>query len=219
MTFHISIPHRSRDESLVDVASHARHLGQDDARVTRQIVLSAWTDGVATSAGELLDHLGDLEPHQRRAMLDQARADVGLPATADMDASRPRDALTVRTVPTAGFPSCAVAECNAAPMRLGIFYTPDVKRWHCPEHEHLADPGDLEPRVIGMRLSPAGVPIDDDPTSDDADRARDESRRAQLQAEDESRAVEAAADRASKQAADAAHLRELPEHLRRMADA
>jgi hypothetical protein len=85
MSWTLRIPFRSRDESLVDVASYARTLGQDDARVVRQIVLQAYTDRVAKSAGELLDHLDGLDPHQRRAMLDSARQACGLPSTDEID--------------------------------------------------------------------------------------------------------------------------------------
>ena len=89
----ILIPHKSRDESLIDVASHARLLEQDEDReVTRQIVLQAHIDGVAKTAGELLEHVGGLDPHERRALLDAARIAVGLEATDDVDARERRNA-------------------------------------------------------------------------------------------------------------------------------
>jgi hypothetical protein len=113
-----------------------------------------------------------------------------------------------------GFPECADPECNAVPMRLGIFYNPGVRRWWCPNHADRAEPGDLEPRGSGLRLSPSGVPIEFNPAADSADRERAASRRARSDAEAGIRAAEAAEQRASKQARDAAHRRELPAHLR-----
>ena len=83
--FTISVPHRSADEGLVDVAAHARRLGEDGP-VMRELVISARLDGIAATAGQLIAHLEGLKPHERRAMLDQARAEVGLPSTADVEA-------------------------------------------------------------------------------------------------------------------------------------
>ena len=87
MSWTIEIPHRSRDESLVDTAANVRHLPADDRGVMREIVLGARLDGLRT-AGELLDHVAGLEPHERRAMLDRARADCGLASTSEVDARR-----------------------------------------------------------------------------------------------------------------------------------
>ena len=211
MSWQISIPYQHRDERLVDTASHCRRLGGDDRAVARSIVLDAAMNGMRT-ASDLLDHLDSLEPHERRALLDQARADVGLESTEAADA-RERLHRSGRST-TSGIASCAINECANVPVRHGIFYDPRVRRWHCPEHEHLAEPGDLEPRVSGLKLSPSGVPIDDDPAEEARDRAREASRRAQREAEAADRAVEAAERRASNEARDAAHRSELPAHLR-----
>jgi hypothetical protein len=212
----IRIPHRDRYEPLSAVAGNVRHLPAEDREVAREIILNARLEHGIETAGGLLDHLGALEPHERRQLLDQARAEQGLPSTGEIDAQRPAP-LTLRNVAGGGFPSCAAEECNAAPMRLGIFYDPGVRKWWCPTHVDQAEPGDLEPRGSGLKLSPSGVPIDDNPGADAADRAREASRRAQLEAEAGIRAVEAAELRASNQARDEAHRRELPEHLRELA--
>jgi hypothetical protein len=149
------------------------------------------------SAGELIDHLAELSPDERRGILDRARAEVGLPSTAEVEAAQPKP-LTVRTVNGGGgFTSCAAAECTASPTRNGIFYSPDVRRWFCDQHAHLAQPGDLEPRRFEVRLSPSGVPIPDDPVEDERERQREASRRAQRQAQADDRSVEAAERAAS----------------------
>ena len=96
-----------------------------------------------------------------------------------------------------------------------MLHYPGVKRWHCPAHEHLADRATSKRPGEGIKLSPSGVPIPDDPAADAADRDRERSRRAQRKAEAETRAVEAAERRASNEARDAAHQTELPHPLRR----
>jgi hypothetical protein len=213
-SFTISIPHRSADESLVDVAAHARTLGQDGP-VIRELVISARLDGVATTAGQLIEHLEGLEPHERRAMLNAARKTLGLPTVEEIEAAQQPKPLQVRTTGAGGsFPTCPAKGCGVSPTRHGIFWSPDCRKWWCPAHEHLAEPGDLEPRGSGIKLSPVGVPVDDDPAVDARDRAREASRRAQLEAQADDRAVEAAEARASKEAADAAHRRELPAYFR-----
>jgi hypothetical protein len=212
VNFTIQIPHRSRDESLVDVAGYTRVLGQDGPAI-RELVIAARLDGAAASAGELIDHLDGLEPYERRQLLDKARASVGLPSTAEVEAAQPKP-LQVRTVNGGSFPSCPAPECNAAPMRNGVFFAPDVRKWWCPNHEDQAQPGDLEPRGSGLAYSPSGSIVEVDPADDERDRAREESRAAQLEAQTADRAVEAAERRASKQASDRAHQTELPPHLR-----
>jgi hypothetical protein len=56
----IRVPHRTREDSLVDVAGLARTL-PDDRAVARQLAINARLDGLRT-AGELIDRLDGLEP-------------------------------------------------------------------------------------------------------------------------------------------------------------
>jgi hypothetical protein len=81
----ISIPYRTRDDSLSDVFEAARVLPTDEARVTRQLVLDEIAGGSTTTAGELIDQLEKATPAARRAMLDAARVEVGLPDTAELE--------------------------------------------------------------------------------------------------------------------------------------
>jgi hypothetical protein len=85
MSWRISIPSRSRSDSLSDVAEAARVLPADEARVTRQLVLGAIVDGTATSAGELIDLLEKASPETRRKMLDTAREKAGLPTASEIE--------------------------------------------------------------------------------------------------------------------------------------
>jgi hypothetical protein len=83
----IHVPHRTRDDSLVDVAGLARALPADERAVTRQVAINARLDGLAT-AGDLLDRLQELNPAERRALLDTARAQCGLLPTHEVDVRR-----------------------------------------------------------------------------------------------------------------------------------
>jgi hypothetical protein len=215
----IRLPYRYRDESYVDVASNARALEGDESQVVRQLVISARLDGVAETAGELLDYIDGLEPPERRELLDRARVDCGLPTTAEVDAHRQRPLIVRTTGAGGGFPNCADPDCNAVPMRAGIFFDPGVARWWCDAHVDQAGAGDMEPVGSGIVLSPSGVPIPYSPAADAADREREASDRARREKEAAIRAVEAAELAASKRARDEAHRQELPEHLRRMAPA
>jgi hypothetical protein len=210
----IHLPHRGdRSAPLSTVSEAARHLPQDEDRaVTRQLVMD-WRLGGLSTVGDALDLVGALESPERRALLDRTRVECGLPSTAEVEAAKPKP-LQVRTVGRSAFPECAAEGCSSAPMRAGIFYNPGVVRWHCPTHEHLAEPGDLEPRGSGLVLSPSGSLINFDPAADAADREREASRRSQLAAQAADRAAEAAELRASKQASDAAHRQELPAYFR-----
>ena len=81
------------------MAALVRHVpGQDEDRsALRQLVIQAQIDGVAASAGELIDHIDALTPAERRAMLDAARAELGLESTEMVDArERLRSGVTAR---------------------------------------------------------------------------------------------------------------------------
>jgi hypothetical protein len=81
----IKIAFRNRDEPIEDVALNARELEGDDARVAREIAITAALDGCRT-AGDLLRRVERSTPAGRRRMLDDARAAVGLPTVADAEA-------------------------------------------------------------------------------------------------------------------------------------
>ena len=212
MTWSISIPHRSRQDSLVDVAAHCRHLpGQDEDRAAaRQLVISARLDHGFTSAGELLDHVEALEPAQRRQLLDRARSEVGLPSTETVDAMR---RIQSATKPF-GLITCAAEGCAATPTRLGIFYDPGVQRWRCPQHIGEALPGDMEPRRLHLRRTPSGAIVEVDPADDQRERTRAESHRAERAARDAEAQAEAVEMRRHEQARRAQIESELPAQMR-----
>jgi hypothetical protein len=175
----------------MDVAAHARELPPEERDVMRQIALSARLDGMYT-AGELLDHLAGLEPHERRDLLDRARAEVGLEPTGTVDTRSTVNArLAVSDDPRVQ--SCHAAGCRQIPVDAsGALRLVDVRRWHCPDHEHLARAGDMDPVPSPWKLSPAGVPVPNVPDDDGREAAIAESRRAELEALDQEAAAGAA---------------------------
>ena len=161
-TWAISVPHRGRDESLIDTASNCRHLPEGERDVARQIVFDAMQDGVRT-AGGLLDRLDSLEPAERRQLLDHARQECGLPSIADVDARARAEAASKAGAVVAsqydpklcnGKTPAGLA-CNAIGMTdYGVPAPSNVRRWFCAEHRDQARPGDMDPLPAPWRYSP-----------------------------------------------------------------
>lgn len=97
----------------------------------------------------------------------------------------------------------------------GVPVPVNVRRWWCDAHKHMASPGDLSQRDTGVRLSPAGIPVEFDPVQAERDRLEAEAREARHQAVLEARRYEAEQARLAKEARDEAFRRELPESFRR----
>jgi hypothetical protein len=129
VTWQIQIPYRSLSDSLVEVGGHCRHLHGEDRDVTRALVLRAKVDGIADTAAELVDFLDALEPHERRAFLDRARAECGLPTATQIDADNRIKALQEQgRARGKGLQGCP--HCNRLPTNAQGFWTEvDVRRW------------------------------------------------------------------------------------------
>src|SRR5215218_10446999 len=182
MSWEIRIPFADRSESLVDVIGHMGDLPVEDRDVVREIVVSARLDGMHT-AGELLDRLEAMEPHERRELLDAARGAVGLEPTSTVDARVPTMAITVSDDP--GVQACHYPGCSQIPVTsYGAIRLVDSKRWHCPEHEAYAKSGDMDPPPPPWRYSPSGSIIPNIPEHPEGDDSITETRRAELEARD-----------------------------------
>jgi hypothetical protein len=150
----IRIAYRDRSDPLSAVVDAARALPEgDDRAVARQIVLRGMTSGMAT-AGDLLDELDAMSPVERRVLLDQARVGAGLPSTAEVSAAaarRVRAPLIPDSPPRdeigRALQVCAAVGCGRYPLSPLSGATIPVRacKWWCPEHEHLAGDGDLDP--------------------------------------------------------------------------
>jgi hypothetical protein len=224
-TWEIRVPHRGRDELLIDTASNCRHLPEGERDVARHVVFDAMQDGVRT-AGELLDRLDGLEPAERRQLLDHARVEAGLPTIAEVDAGmRAELASKAGAVVAAQYnpqlchgKTPAGHACNAVGMTdYGVPAPTNVRRWHCAEHRDQARPGDMDPLPAPWRYSDSGAIVEVDPVELAREQAAAESRRRREQARLEDAAVEAEAIREHQAAIDAQADRELPPHLRAVA--
>jgi hypothetical protein len=78
----IAVPFCSRDEDLVDVAGHCRHLPPAERATMRELITHARTSGIKT-AGELIDRLAGMTPAERRGVLDRARVACGRPTVSE----------------------------------------------------------------------------------------------------------------------------------------
>jgi hypothetical protein len=206
----ITVPHRNPDDTLSEVADAARQtLDGDDLEVTRELIVQAAASGHRT-AGSLIDALGAAEPAQRRALLDRARLAVGLCTTEEADAQARYEAanrvLAKRPHRDAdGKVPQACAVCGSwSTTREGALRPVAAARWHCSEHQHLAEPGDMAPPKPSHVLDPATMALV--PVGEEAERLEREdreqleqwaSRTAERQAEAERRAEVEKARRAA----------------------
>jgi len=125
----IKLPHRHRDEPLSVTAGHCRRLPAEDRETARAIVIDAATGGLRT-AGQLIDRLQGMDAHERRALLDRARAEVGLEPTADVDARLQFEAANRLRAPRPVLATCAAPDCPNAPTNgFGALVEPD---WSAP---------------------------------------------------------------------------------------
>jgi hypothetical protein len=215
MSWEIRLPHRNVDAPVAEIAECARVLPEAERDVTRQLVLLLTVDHHADTVGDALDVVEAADPAARRALLDRARQRAGLPTTDEVDGHERFEAAShaarVAGAATSGWQLCHAPDCNAIPLNeLGVPVATDVRRWFCTAHEHLAQPGDLEPRGSGVRLAPSGalVPVDE---GEEARQAAESKSREQVYRERRAeREVEAAVHAEHDRRRDEAFRRELP---------
>jgi hypothetical protein len=189
----LHVPHRSRSDHLgVVVPALASELEGEDRDVARWLAVNAFWDLKFQTAGELLDHLEAITPAERRELLDQARADAGLEPTADVDERRRAEAATVANR-MRGNPSLQrCPHCDAYPLtEVGSLAETRVRRWHCPQHVHLAQPGDMDDRPSPWKVTDCGTIVEVDAAEVERQAAAAESRRLELEAQAAQRSVEA----------------------------
>ncbi len=149
---------------MADVATAAGQLDREDRATTRALVLEVAGEGIST-AGELVDHIETLGPAQRRLLLADARVGAGLPAPDQVEAQErfraAQPGLPVSSSPArddtgAAIQSCPVCGAPAVDAN-GVHRPRRERRWHCPEHVHLAGEKDMADFEWVRRFSPAGV--------------------------------------------------------------
>ena len=194
----IRFPFREPDSPTTDVAIDAQDLEDPEERaVVRALVLQAVLGGCSTT-GDLRVLLASRTPAERRPLLDDARAAAGLEtATAVEDRERfeavQRDARlrsSGRDAEGKAFVGWSAEGCQALPMdAAGLPMSVPDRRWWCPEHRHLAEPGDDEPPVDVVAID-ANFGLVEAPSVVAAMQAQDDRRRE----EDEQRRRERAAE-------------------------
>jgi hypothetical protein len=179
----------------------------------RELVIRARLDGLATTAGELLDALQAMAPAARRQLLDQARDAVGLESIEDLE--RARAPAGIRRVNVAnGLQQCHHDGCSTIPTdEYGAWCRVNCRAWYCPEHRAGHD-DDMRDLGFGLRYSENGVLVPDDPAADARAAAEAESRRRQQEARQADRRPEAEAHRQHQQALREQLAHELRPHLR-----
>jgi HK97 family phage prohead protease len=153
MDWKVDIPHYGdRDDLVLEAISAAKQtMNENEARIVEVIATDALERGT-TSIGELLDELEQLGVAGQRQLLDDARQQVGLDTTHEVERRR-EDAAFDRAwerlqppPPPKWSPLQRCAECGAYPTTPeGAWVKVEVNRWWCDRHKHLAQPDDLQP--------------------------------------------------------------------------
>jgi hypothetical protein len=128
------------------------------------------------------DHLEQMTQPQRRELHNRARTENGLETIEDVEAHARFVAVNEmarRRAAARPTPACAV--CGRPPTGPGGMpgEVPPARKWHCPEHEHLAEAGDMEAPLFPIDFATM-TPIDPDEIAREQredERRREEDRR------------------------------------------
>jgi hypothetical protein len=169
------IPCRDKGEplNLLSILEVCRELDDPTERNVASYLLEYASNELgANTFGDVLSILGQASPEACRQLLDRARAENGLESTCEVDSQRdlaaarrddPPPPPSLQVGPPRdpqGFASmgCAAEGCRTFPVdELGKPVPVRVRKWWCPEHRHLAAPGDLDPwQGPGLRYGPGG---------------------------------------------------------------
>jgi hypothetical protein len=202
MSWEIRIPFRRHDDLVLDAITAVRETMNDsEQRVVEVLARDALQRGV-TSVGGLLDELEQLNPTERRRVLDQARARAGLDSTGEVDRRR-QDQIVERRFQEFDIPDppswsewqvCPAKGCRAFPHEDGRPVLTHLQRWWCEQHRHLAPEADLqpwEPPYVGVTHTGKPIPSAKEKARIAAEvRKRDEPREREREQREEMRARE-----------------------------
>ena len=203
-------------QSLIDTIADQRHLPAGERETAREILTAFLLDGVRTT-DTVLQRLEAASPEQRRLLLDRARETAGLASTTAVEEQRRLSAVNAAAQARAAeaLQSCAQPGCNTMPVTdSGALRPVGVKRWWCESHRHLAGEHDLEPSWLLQRLLSGGFrEIDSDELA--RQRAAEQSRQHQSEAQLTVAKAEAEQVHQGEEARRAALDRQLPTEMRR----
>lgn len=139
------------------------------------MIIRARLDGLAATAGGLIDRVKAFSRERRREMINRARAELGLPSTGGLERREVADRVA-RARPS-GLQVCHAEGCTVVPTNdFGALERVAVKRWFCAAHRDQAAPGDMEP-PSSLRVMPGGWIAEVDPGEDRRQAAAEESLR------------------------------------------
>jgi hypothetical protein len=165
---------RDRDTPINEITFDAHLLEDpDDVATARALVLQAVLGGCRTT-GDLLGLVSNASAAEQRLIFDDAREAAGLERSEDIDAHAQfvqANQAARRRAADRPVPVCAV--CGVRPTGAGGVpaEVPPARRWHCPDHEHLAEPGDLDPPAVPFDFATMSII---DPDEDERARREDE---------------------------------------------
>jgi hypothetical protein len=208
-------PSAPLDVDAIEVAG--RGLEGENRLVAQRILFDAATNPEMRTIDDLLTHLERIGQVGRRQLLNEVRHDLGLPTAETVDARRDNEArsralahLPRREMDGSTFTNCAADGCLEVPLspQTGTPIPTRAKKWHCPAHEHLAEPGDMDDWSLRIRYSASGAIEYVDEVETERKRALHEEERARARSEQRRQERQAEAeDRKSSEAAMVEHFR------------
>jgi hypothetical protein len=165
----ICVPYRSKSDSLADIGCNMLSLEDaEDRATTAQLILVAAESGCHT-AGDMLSVLEEIERRgATRKALDLLRRKAGFEtATALEERERIARSLTNSAPPLmrSRFLQCAADGCEVVPRDRTTMLpvAVETRRWYCPDHASLAQPGDLDP-ITKVEVTWGGLKFTHDET-------------------------------------------------------
>jgi hypothetical protein len=216
----IRIPYTDRSEPLVSaIGKLQRELDGDEAATFRGAALGFLFEKPRATVGDLLQRFENADAGERRRLADAARESEGLETFSAAERRRAWEhqelnartaALKCRDEYGRIMQTCAAEDCIAFTSDVNGMPDPsDVKRYWCSEHQHLAEPGDLEPIPRGVPVNPGtGMPLN---PPDEEEERKWQAYRDRCRQEREAR--EAAEERLRKLEADHRAKETLPRYL------
>jgi hypothetical protein len=185
----------------------------EDRVVCRELLMNARIGGME-SVGEVVRSVEAMTPYERKSVADRIRRRLGLKTSGVKAMEEASRLARAKAADVSTWQLCAV--CGAIPTKeLGVPIEVSCRRYFCPEHEGMAQPGDLAPRDTQWRYSPSGAIVEVNPAEVAREEAQAESRRRRHEQRLAEREFEAERMRREEEARDAAFRAELPEFLRR----
>ena len=149
-----------------------------ERRVGRALLLNWATEG-AGFAQNVAD-VENMSPQERHDLLQRAHRALGLETPDDRREREEREERD-RIVWHRPIPECVI--CGEVARGAGGFpdaNTPPARKWHCPDHVHLAEPGDMDPPPVPIGANMQYIP-------DDAEVEREKRRDERIQREQRER--------------------------------